>query len=210
MPGPQRISWHDLQKNGLPNGVTAVVNLAGQNVLDVKQRWSEGFKQNVWNSRINTTQALAKAIASAKQIPKTFIVLTGVGVYKPSSTIEYNEESNLNEFDFFSKLCLEWEKSAKLPTTVPCRQVSIRSGVVLGYNGGMIKQLYLPFFFGLGGPVSPGNQYLPWIHIEDLIRLIAYCIEHNHVRGVLNGVAPQQITNQEFSIVNINNAPCCK
>lgn len=201
MPGPQRMSWHDLQKQGLPQETTAVVNLAGQNVLDMKQRWSEGFKQNVWNSRINTTHSLAKAIANAKNPPKVFVLLTGVGIYKPSDITEYNEESNLNEFDFFSKLCVEWEKSAKIPDSIPCRQVSIRSGVVLGHDGGMIKQLYLPFYFGLGGPVAPGNQYLPWIHIYDLTRLIIYCLQHNHIRGVLNGVAPHPITNEHFSSV---------
>lgn len=204
MPGPQRMSWHDLQKQGLPHDTTAVVNLAGQNVLDVKQRWSEGFKQNVWNSRINTTTSLAKAITNAQKAPKVFVILTGVGVYEPSNITEYNEDSTFREFDFFSKLCGEWEKAAKLPTSVSCRQVIIRSGVVLGHDGGMIKQLYLPFFFGLGGPVSPGNQYLPWIHIDDLIRLITYSIENSHVNGILNGVAPHLITNEQFSSVNNN------
>lgn len=204
MPGPQRISWHDLNKNGLPKETTAVVNLAGQNVLDMKQRWNDGFKQNVWNSRINTTSSLTKAILNANITPKAFILLTGVGAYKPSNSEEYNEESILNVFDFFSKLCMEWEKCAKIPTNVSCRQVSIRSGVVLGKDGGMIKQLYLPFKLGLGGPVSPGNQYLPWIHIDDLIRLILYALEHNHVRGVLNGVAPHTISNEHFSSVRIS------
>lgn len=202
MPGPQRISWQDLQKQGLPQDTTAVVNLAGQNVLDMKQRWSEGFKQNVWNSRVNTTSSLAKAILNAQNTPKAFVILSGVGIYQPSQTAEYDESSRSLEFDFFSKLCIEWEKSAKLPKTVPCRQATIRSGVVIGHDGGMIKQLYTPFFFGLGGPVSPGNQYLPWIHIEDLIRLITYCIENNHIEGVLNGVAPHTVTNDQFSKVS--------
>lgn len=201
MPGPQRISWQDLQRQGLPHDATAVVNLAGQNVLDIRQRWSEGFKQNVWNSRINTTTSLAKAIVNAKKTPSAFVLLTGVGAYKPSCTEEYDESTQLIPFDFFSELCMEWEKAARLPASLPCRQVSIRSGVVLGNDGGMIKQLYLPFFFGLGGPVSPGSQYLPWIHIHDLIRLVTYCIEHSHAQGVLNGVAPEAVTNEQFSSV---------
>lgn len=78
MPGPQRISWHDLSKHGLPSGTTAVVNLAGQNILDTKQRWTEGFKQNVWNSRVNTCHSLAKAIEFAADKPDVFISMSGI------------------------------------------------------------------------------------------------------------------------------------
>jgi NAD dependent epimerase/dehydratase family enzyme len=77
--------------------------------------------------------------------------------------------------------------------------------VVLGRDGGMIKQLYLPFFCGLGGPVMPGDQYLPWIHIDDLIRLILFVVGNQQVEGTLNGVAPQNITNKQFSDVCLSN-----
>lgn len=80
-------------------------------------------------------------------------------------------------------------------------QVIIRSGVVLGREGGMIKNMILPFFFGLGGPIGSGKQYLPWIHIEDLTRLITFALENENVEGVLNGVAPQVVTNGEFTQV---------
>lgn len=202
MPGPQRMSWQDIQKTGLPPQTTAVVNLAGQNVLDMKQRWSEGFKQNVWNSRVNTTIALAKAIIKSESKPNVFVTMSGVGIYQPSETVEYSEESMPTEYDFLSKLALAWEKASILPPNVNCRQVNIRCGVVLGRDGGMIKQLYLPFYVGLGGPVMPGGQYLPWIHIDDITRLILYAIENEIVIGVLNGVAPQLITNKQFSDVS--------
>lgn len=196
------MSWQDIQTIGLPPQTTAVVNLAGQNVLDMKQRWSEGFKQNVWNSRVNTTTALAEAIVKGDAKPNVFISMSGVGVYQPSETEEYSEDSRPVEYDFLSKLALAWEKASILPPNINCRQVNIRSGVVLGKDGGMIKQLYLPFYFGLGGPVLPGNQYLPWIHIDDITRLILHSIENEIVVGVLNGVAPQVITNKEFSDVS--------
>ncbi|XP_044270343.1 epimerase family protein SDR39U1 [Tribolium madens] len=198
MPGPQRMTWNDLNRVGLPEGTTAVINLAGQNVLDMKQRWNAGFKQNVFNSRINTTLSLAKAISNAQNKPSVFVTISGVGIYKPDKVREYDETSVEPEFDFFSRLCHEWEKAAKLPAG-PTRQVTIRSGVVLGRNGGMIKQLYLPFFCGLGGPVMPGDQYLPWIHIDDLTGLILFALKNGKVDGTLNGVAPQNITNKEFS-----------
>ncbi|XP_050301802.1 epimerase family protein SDR39U1 isoform X2 [Anthonomus grandis grandis] len=201
MPGPHNMSWNELNAKGLPKDTTAVVNLAGQNVMDFKQRWTAGFKQNVFNSRINTTAALAKAINNSLVKPKAYVTMSGVGAYKPDPKKEYTECNNLEPFDFFSKLVLEWEKAAKLdpPAKNECRLVTIRSGVVLGRDGGMIKNLYLPFFFGLGGPVGDGSQYLPWIHIQDLVDLIIYAIENDRVEGVLNGVAPTPCTNKQFS-----------
>ncbi|GLV43865.1 uncharacterized protein CBL_11555 [Carabus blaptoides fortunei] len=199
MPGPQRMSWHELSKNGLPNDTTAVVNLAGQNVLDMKQKWNAGFKQNIWNSRINTTQALAQAITKSSEKPASFVLMTGIGIYEPSEKVEYTESSHTSEYDFLSSMCHEWEKSIQLPNDVNCRQVIIRSGVVLGRKGGMIQQLFLPFYLGLGGPIATGKQYLPWIHIDDICRMILFAIQNNNITGVLNGVAPQQVTNEEFT-----------
>ncbi|XP_031345027.1 epimerase family protein SDR39U1 isoform X3 [Photinus pyralis] len=199
---PNRITWHDLEHHGLPTGTTAVVNVAGQNVLDPTKRWTTGFKQNVWNSRVRTTAALSKAIVDATDKPKSFVAISGVGIYEPGTSKEYVEDDVTSEFDYFSKLGIEWEKAAKLPEYITlCRQITIRSGVVLGQDGGMIKQLYLPFYLGLGGPVGSGSQYLPWIHVEDLARLIVFAIEKDGVSGILNGVAPQVITNKEFTNV---------
>ncbi|CAH1968281.1 unnamed protein product [Acanthoscelides obtectus] len=204
MPGPSRISWNELNHKGLPKDTTAVVNLAGQNVMDFTRRWTAGFKQNVYNSRVNTTATLAKLISEAVEKPSVFVTISGVGAYKPDPQKEYTEESPCGEFDFFSKLCKDWEKAAELNCDAKqkCRVVTIRSGVVLGREGGMIKQLYLPFYLGLGGPIGTGNQYMPWIHIDDLTSLIVYAIENPKVEGVLNGVAPVPCTNKEFSLVS--------
>uniref|UniRef100_A0A0V0G9Y5 Putative nucleoside-diphosphate sugar epimerase n=1 Tax=Triatoma dimidiata TaxID=72491 RepID=A0A0V0G9Y5_TRIDM len=200
MPGPRRVTWFDICSSGLPNGVTAVVNLAGQNVLDPRQRWTPGFKQNVWNSRINTTFTLAKAITNAKMKPNVFVTISGVGIYKPGVLECYDEYSKVGQsFDFLSKLALEWEKAAQLPLDTGVRSVIIRSGVVLGRQGGMIKSMFLPFFFGLGGPIASGKQPLPWIHLKDLCNLFLFAIENDKVSGVLNGVAPQMVTNEEFT-----------
>ncbi|XP_043588720.1 epimerase family protein SDR39U1 isoform X2 [Bombus pyrosoma] len=196
MPGPNRISWHDLECHGLPENTTAVINVAGQNILDPKQRWSEGFKQNVINSRVETTKSLAKAIIHTKA--NAFVTISGVSYYKPNDT-EYTEESKCEKYDFLSELCHEWEEAAQLPKDSNIRQITIRSGVVLGKNGGMIKEIYLPFFFGLGGPISSGDQYMPWIHITDLVNLFLFSIENENVYGILNGVAPQIVTNKEFT-----------
>ncbi|KAK9502875.1 hypothetical protein O3M35_011566 [Rhynocoris fuscipes] len=200
MPGPKRVTWFDICSSGLPSGVTAVVNLAGQNVLDPTQRWTPGFKQNVWNSRINTTFTLSKAIINAKEKPKVYATISGVGIYKPGGLECYDEFSQVGpSFDFLSKLALEWEKAATLPPEIGVRNVVIRSGVVLGRQGGMIKSMFIPFYLGLGGPIGSGKQPLPWIHVKDLAKLFLFAIENDKVNGILNGVAPELVTNEEFT-----------
>ncbi|XP_038206315.1 epimerase family protein SDR39U1 [Zerene cesonia] len=196
MPSANAISWTAVESGSIGHA-HAVVNLAGQQTMDFTRRWTAGFKQNVRNSRVFTTKSLAAAINKSNDKPKVFVVVTGVGAYEPSETKKYNESSPSTGKDFFSRLCVEWEAAAKVDP--PVRLVIIRSGVVLGRDGGMVKNMILPFFFGLGGPLGSGKQYLPWIHVEDLCRLITFAIENDEVNGILNGVAPQVITNGEFT-----------
>ncbi|XP_041987108.1 epimerase family protein SDR39U1 [Aricia agestis] len=197
MPAAKNISWTSLDSDGLPSNTSAVVNLAGQQFMDFTKMWTPGFKQNVLNSRVFTTKSLSKAIRQCEKKPDVFVLVTGVGAYEPSESNKYDESSPSTGTDFFSRLLREWEKAAEVDA--PTRLVIIRSGVVIGRNGGMIKNMILPFFFGLGGPIASGKQYLPWIHIEDLTRMIQYSIENENVKGILNGVAPQVITNAEFT-----------
>lgn len=89
-----------------------------------------------------------------------------------------------------AELCHAWEEAAQLPAGCKAKQVTIRSGVVLGRTGGMIAQTFWPFYLGLGGPIGTGEQYMPWIHIEDLVYLFVYTLQ-NDVHPILNGVAPQ-------------------
>lgn len=192
------MTWSDLSNKGLPENSVAVISLAGQNVLDPTRRWTPGFKQNVWSSRIHTTRSLAEAIKKLKTPPKVFASISGVGFYKPSETEEYTEYSAGGDHDFLAKLCKEWEEANELPKNVKTRRVVIRSGVVLGRQGGMIQQIFWPFYFGLGGPIGTGNQFMPWIHIQDIAGIFLHVIE-NEVEGILNGVAPQIITNREFT-----------
>lgn len=198
MPAVKAMTWHDLEKDGLPTGTAAVVNLAGQNVLDPTRRWTPGFKQNVWNSRINTTAACARAIEKATVRPRVFVSICGVSHYAAGPQPN-TEESKTVEFDFMSRLCVEWEKAANLSDNSICRVVKIRSGVVIGREGGMIQSLILPFWFGLGGPIGDGSHDLPWIHVQDICNMIKFAIEKPEVSGILNGVAPELITNRDFT-----------
>ena len=200
MPGVDRINWHDIKHYGLPEETDVVVNVSGQNVLDPFRGWSEGFRQNVMASRINTTASLAEAVVKSKNPPKTFITISGVGYYPPHPSKEYDELSPGGiKTEFFSNLCREWESAGDLPEDCPTRRVVIRSGVVLGHGGGIIKQISLPFWFGLGGRIASGKQFFPWIHVEDLVRMFLFAAEEEHVKGILNGVSPDIITNEEFT-----------
>lgn len=129
MPGAKRITWHELESKGLPTDTSAVVNLAGQNVLDPTRRWTPGFQQNVWNSRINSSQSFAKVIKSATKKPNVFVNVSGVSLYKPSDSKIYTESDAGEDFDFMSKLCLAWEKAATLDSDQSTRQVCMADGV---------------------------------------------------------------------------------
>ncbi|CAG5095690.1 Similar to SDR39U1: Epimerase family protein SDR39U1 (Bos taurus) [Cotesia congregata] len=179
--GPEYISWETLSIKGLPEDTTDVINVSGQNILDPMKRWNEEFKNDVWNSRVRTTKLLANAVNKKSDV-KSFLTISGVAYYKPDD-----------------KLTHAWEKAAELSPSSSCRQITIRSGVVLGRYGGMIQQIIMPFFLGLGGPIGSGKQIMPWIHISDLVDLFRFAIEEEKVKGVLNGVAPQIITNKEFA-----------
>lgn len=124
MPGAKRITWHELEKNGIPGSVNAVVNATGQNTLDPTRRWTPGFQQNVWNSRINSSKTLAQAIKSAPQV-SSFVNLCGVSHYKPSESKVYTEEDQVQGFDYMSKLCLAWEEAAHTGSEQDCKTVSL-------------------------------------------------------------------------------------
>lgn len=119
MPGTHRLTWHELSEKGLPNDTVAAVNVAGQNVLDPSRRWTPGFQQNVWNSRVNTTTAFVSAISASKTKPDVFVNISGVSLYRPSNDRIYTEADSGENFDYMSNLCLHWEKAADLPATIP-------------------------------------------------------------------------------------------
>ncbi|XP_064360534.1 epimerase family protein SDR39U1-like isoform X2 [Dromaius novaehollandiae] len=186
--GKDRISWEKLSRSGLPP-CDAVVNLAGENVLNPFRRWDGAFCREIISSRVETTKTLAKAIADADQPPRAWILITGVGYYRPSPTAEYTEDSPGGDFDFFSHLVSSWEAAALIPGN-PARGVVVRSGVVLGRDGGVISRVLWPFRLGLGGPLGSGLQPFPWIHIRDLSGIVCHALESECLQGVFNGVSP--------------------
>lgn len=193
------MTWQQLLKKGLSSDTTVVINLAGQNILDPWRVWTDEFKAEVYRSRVNTTKLLANSIKNSLQ-DCVFITMSGVGIYPTNTSEIYTEYSKVAPYDFLSDLCHDWEKASKLPKK--CRVVNLRTGAVLGKDGGIIRELYGFFKYGLGGKIGSGEQYMPWIHIDDLVRLIDFSIANRNVSGVLNAVAPEVITNEQFSQVS--------
>jgi len=196
--GQYRMTWDNLSSAGLPEGTKAVVNLAGQNVLDPLRRWSPEFNELCRTSRIQSTKTLATAIreAPAQSKPSVFVSVSGVGYYAPHPTLEY-DEGGAKGVDWLADMAGEWEQAAQ-DCGQDVRSVILRPGVVLGRNGGMIQQIFAPFFFGVGGCMGDGGQPIPWIHVKDLSGLIKHAVENEKMEGVYNAVAPQLITNQQF------------
>ncbi|XP_069796977.1 epimerase family protein SDR39U1 isoform X2 [Narcine bancroftii] len=163
-------------------------------------RWDAEYEAEVQSSRLETTRTLRDAIIRARSPPHAWVLLTGVGYYRPSLSQEYNEESAGGDFEFMSRLVRDWEGAARLPeeTGRSVRQVVVRSGVVLGKNGGALKWMLWPFRLGLGGSLGSGRQPFPWIHVDDLSGILLHAMEGSTVHGILNGVAPCLSTNAEF------------
>ncbi|XP_052251722.1 epimerase family protein SDR39U1-like isoform X2 [Dreissena polymorpha] len=198
--GKEKLTWDDVKKNGLPSGCTAVVNLAGRLILEPFKRLDEKYLKELHDSRIDTSKLLVSAITSANVPPKVFVTISGVGYYPPSPTATYTEDG-VNGSDWLAKLAKEWEAAGVLPEHVTTRRVIVRSGVVLGADGGMIKTLlpvpaavYLPML-----QLGSGKQWFPWIHVKDIAGIITHAIEKEHMKGVLNGVAPHAINNKDFT-----------
>ncbi|KAK7478395.1 hypothetical protein BaRGS_00030399 [Batillaria attramentaria] len=199
MAGGNRITWSQLRYGGLKENFTAVVSLSGENILNPKKRWNWQFKNQVRESRIECNKILVDAICQAKVPPKVFISVSSVAIYRPDCFIEYDEDTQVPAFDFISKLCHDWEAAAKLPDGVDVRQVVLRCGTVLGVDGGIVQQLYIPYLLGLGGRFGSGHQWFPWIHVKDVAGLVTYAIMNDHVSGILNAVAPDTVRNAQFA-----------
>lgn len=177
-----------------PKEIDVVVNLAGESIGS--RRWSNSVKREIIESRIKTTQAIVTAINSHMIQPKLLINASAVGYYGPQNDeiiIEGEEAGN----DFLAKVCQAWEKEAYQVETGLTRVISIRIGLVLG-NEGALKKMALPFKFFVGGPLGTGDQWLSWIHVQDLTHLIKFSIEHEELSGTMNGTAPEPVKMKDF------------
>lgn len=178
----------------LLEGFDAVVNLSGENIVG---RWTEKKKNSIRRSRILTTRYLVNLFSGLKNPPKTFICASAIGYYGDRGEERLTERSVAGS-GFFPDVCREWENEANKASDLGLRVINLRTGVVLSLRGGMLSFLLLPFKVGLGGVVGSGQQYLSWISIEDVSRIIVYLLESEEISGPVNAVSPNPVTNRQF------------
>lgn len=179
----------------LCDGAEVVINLSGAPIAD--RRWTPARKRELVDSRVLTTRALLTSIAKWNTKPHTFITASGVGFYGDRGQEKVDEGSPHGE-GFLAELCQAWEAAAKQGETLGLRVLPVRFGMVLGLKGGALPKMAFPFRFFLGGPVLPGSQFVSWIHVTDLSRLILWLMTNQSMSGPVNGVAPDAVTMKEF------------
>ena len=177
-------------------GMDGVINLAGEPI--VGRRWTQEQKQKILESRVGTAQALVRAIRAAKKKPFFLLNASAVGYYGPHGDAEVTEKTPPGS-DFLAETCKAWEAHALRAEELGIRVILIRIGIVLEKGGGALGKMLTPFRLGLGGPLGTGNQWMSWIHREDLIGLIRYLVEAKEARGAFNGTAPNPVRMKEFA-----------
>lgn len=171
--------------------IEGVINLMGESV--VGDRWTDKKKKAIVRSRVDGTRHLVQSLPSSLQV---FVSGSAIGYYGDRKADILGEEEPAGD-DFLAQVCVEWEKEA---AKAPGRHVFIRTGVVLARQGGALDKMLLPFRLGLGGVLGNGNQWMSWIHIQDIVGLFVMSLENPKASGPINGVAPRPVTNRDFSL----------
>jgi uncharacterized protein (TIGR01777 family) len=176
-------------------GRDGVVHLAG---APVSQRWTAAAKREIRESRVTGTREVVEGIRAAEPRPSVLVSGSAVGYYGARGD-ERIEESTGPGDDFLAQVCLAWEAEALEARDLDVRVVAPRTGVVLSHEGGALAKM-LPFFrAGIGGPVAGGGQYMPWVHLEDVVGMILAALDGDRWEGPVNVSAPEPVTNKEFS-----------
>ena len=195
------VSWHawDPANERPPEaafeGVDAVVNLIGE---EINQRLTDEAKRRIRDSRVRATKNLVDGMLAANPQPATLISQAAIGIYGDRGEAIVDESTPPGD-GFLPQIVVEWENEARRAEGPGVRVVIFRTGLVLDPDGGLLKQLGLPFKLGLGGPLAGGGFYMPWIHRDDEVGLILWALDTPEVSGTLNATAPNPVTNRELS-----------
>ncbi len=174
-----------------------IINLAGEPIAN--KRWSNKQKQRILASRISITEQLMVFLRRVAHKPKLLINGSAIGYYGISKTNNAIDEHSAGDESFSSQLCQQWETVALQAEAIGIRTCLLRTGIVLGKGGGALSKMLLPFQLGLGGKIGDGKQWMSWIHLDDLVGIILYCITDDKLTGAINGTSPNPVTNQEFT-----------
>lgn len=205
LPGVRYVTWDPETAGSWAseiNNSLAVVNLCGETIAG--KRWTKKRKSTLVSSRTVPSQALVTAVNAATSPPTVFLQASGVGFYGTGFD-EKTEDSPSGE-DWLAELALAWEAPLKQLST---RHGVLRLGVVLDVRGGALPQMVMPFRFFVGGKIAGGNQWFSWVHIQDVLRVIEFALDNDEIRGPVNVVAPDAITNADLTaaISKVMNRP---
>jgi hypothetical protein len=176
-------------------GRDGVVHLAGE---PVAQRWNAATKQAIHASREVGTRNLVAGLRAADPRPAVLVSSSAVGYYGKHGDERIDESVSAGD-DFLADVCAAWEREARAAEEFGTRVVVIRTGVVLDKDGGALKTMLPPFKAGVGGPVAGGGQYLPWIHVDDVVGMYVTALDDPAWTGPVNASAPEPVTNRDFS-----------
>lgn len=192
-------SW-DAENQAAPaeafEGVDVVFHLAGEPVAE--GRWTKEKKRRLRESRVEGTRNLVQTLKQLPKKPRVLISASAVGYYGDRGDEVLTEDAGPRE-DFLGEICVSWERESQAARTAGIRVVNPRIGIVLGEKGGALGKMLTPFKLGVGSPLGSGKQYMPWIHIDDLVGLMLFAAERESICGPLNATAPHPVTNYEFT-----------
>ncbi len=174
-----------------------IIHLAGS---PIGVRWSEGVKRKAYDSRINGTRHIVKALARPGNRGRVLVSASAVGYYGVAPGGKLTESSPAGD-DFLARLCVDWEREARRAEEHGTRVAIVRTGIACSPKGGALAKLLTPFRLFVGGPLGSGKQPFPWIHIADEAEIFIWAFDNGDVSGPLNGTAPGVVTNEEFARV---------
>jgi uncharacterized protein (TIGR01777 family) len=177
------------------SGFDAVVHLAGENIAG--GRWTDARKASILNSRVEGTRRVVEALGAASPRPKTLVSMSAVGYYGARGSTLLDETSTPGD-GFLADVCTAWEQEADHAEAHGVRVVKLRLGMVLG-NGGALAKMLPAFKMGVGGRLGDGDQYMSWIHIDDVVAAIRHTLQDEGCSGAYNLTAPEPVTNATFT-----------
>lgn len=186
----------------LADGADAIVNLAGAPIAGtglIPTRWNEERKRRIRQSRIDAGTAVTEAITAAQNKPKVLIQSSGADYYGDVQSDQIITEASPNGDGFLASVTVDWEASTAAVEAMGVRRAIIRSGMVLSMESGSLPITVLPFRFFVGGPLGSGQQWWPWVHLEDAVRAIRFLIENETAAGPYNLCTPNPLKNKEFA-----------
>ncbi len=175
--------------------VKAVVHLAGETIAG---KWNAEKKRRIRDSRVLTTRNLVTSFKAADTKPDVLVCASAIGYYGGSGEEHLTEVSPAGT-DFLAEVCQEWETEAQKAIEFGIRVVMVRIGLVLGLGGGLLAQVLLPFKMGVGGILGSGQQWMSWIHVDDVVGIVLHALENGEICGPLNATAPVPVRNTEFT-----------